>query len=300
MSNYNDDDMFFDEFDDDTFAGVSNKMPEQQSFSEFEEEAPKLDEVNTQGSGYNGPDLDNVSNFENGRNGRANKRVQRTNRVRREEDTESTSVNKKLILIIAGGVLAFLLIVIAAMALADKKEANEQARAEELLEEEQEAAFEYSMEDVEQLRLNGYTGDEIEENELKSIPAAQLIEEAKAARQAQYEAEIKPYFDGASEQFLSVYNKTWLGQPELVFDPTVESFGYYTDVQNLDYEKVPPTGYQLFLKIYLGRDGKAFFMSVTPEQWLELPDSGNIVVEIQYTATADSKRIITDVREIQN
>ena len=39
-------------------------------------------------------------------------------------------------------------------------------------------------------------------------------------------------------------------------------------------------------------------MTVTPERYLELKESGNIVVRVSYTQTADGKRIITDMIEI--
>ena len=67
----------------------------------------------------------------------------------------------------------------------------------------------------------------------------------------------------------------------------------------MDYEKLPPKGYQLFIKVYLNADS-VFFMDISPERWVNMEETGNIVVNIQYTLTGDGKRIITGATEIEN
>ncbi len=88
-----------------------------------------------------------------------------------------------------------------------------------------------------------------------------------------------------------------MGQADLTYDEDTTQYGYYYEVMNVDYIKLPAKGHQLFIKFFL-ENGDAVFMTVTPERYLELKESGNIVVRVSYTQTADGKRIITDMIEI--
>jgi len=178
-----------------------------------------------------------------------------------------------------------------------KRAAEEAKRAEELLQQEAEAVFEYTAEEKEQLRLCGFTGDEIENMEFEHQEASKVIEDMEKKRKEQYEKEIKPFFDGASDEFKDVYNNTWYGQKDFVVDSDVAGYAYFNENMNVDYEKLPPKGHQLYLKYYLS-NGDACFMTVTPERYLELSDSGNIVISVEYTKMPNGKRVITRATEI--
>lgn len=213
---------------------------------------------------------------------------------------EDNGENKKLLIlvgIIVGVVLVVIIAVVCTMSYKKKKEEEERLKAEALLAEEQEEEFKYTDAEIQSLRDAGYTGDEIELFEFDRKSAQELIEKAKAERQEMYEREILPYFDAASDEFKELYEDTWVGQGELEFDSDVDQYTYHQTTLNVDYEKIDPTGRQLFLKLHL-KSGICCFMTVTPERYLELDDSGNIVVSIYYTKTGDGAMIITDITEI--
>ena len=228
----------------------------------------------------------------------------------KEDDSDSRSLDERVtkqksaklnpkILIAAITGAALLLVVCSVGGLSMKKAKEEEAarHAEELLQEEEEQSFSYTAEEKEALRLVGYTGDEIETFEFEQKDAQSIVDEAEEARQEKYEEEVKPFFDGASEEFKELYDDTWYGQKEIQVDEDTSSYGYYNKNLNVDYEKLPPRGHQLFIKLYL-RNGDAVFMTVTPERYLELPDSGNMVVAMKYTKLGNGTSIITGMEEI--
>lgn len=218
-----------------------------------------------------------------------------------QNNSAGSSQNKMLLLIsvgIVGVIFVVIVVIVLSMQAKKKKEAEELAQAESLLEEEVvEPSFMYTQDEVEALRLAGYTGYEIEDFEIQEQDAKSLIDAAEAARKAQYEMEILPYFDSSSDEFKELCKDTWVGQEELEFDTDVEQYQYFTETINVDYEKLPATGHQLFIK-YTLTDGTACFMTVTPERYTELKDHGNIVISVQYTKTGDGKRIITSSSEV--
>lgn len=147
-----------------------------------------------------------------------------------------------------------------------------------------------------ELRLVGYTGWEIEEFAENEMLSTVLIESAKARRQAQLEEEMKPYIDSQSEEYKELAATTWVGLDELEVDNNTDSYRYRTRTANLDYEKIIPKGKQLFIKIYL-EDGSYCFMQISPEDWLELEEVGNIVVTISYIIMGNDMEVITDIEE---
>lgn len=159
------------------------------------------------------------------------------------------------------------------------------------------STFKYTAEEIADLRVNGYTGKEIEDYEQMEVSATQLIEQAKAERQAIYDSEVEPYLNSASKEFKELYANTWIGQPELVFDTDTMRYSYYSKNINVDYIKLPARGHQLFIKLQL-ESGENLFMNVTPEQYISYKDSGNIVVKIYYTKAGNGAVIVTAIEEV--
>lgn len=159
------------------------------------------------------------------------------------------------------------------------------------------SAFEYTAEEIALLRLNGYTGDEIEAYEAARINAAELIEDAQAARQVQYEEEIEPYMDSASEEFKELRDSTWLGLDALEVDEETSKYTRYVEKHNVDYVKLESRGSQLILKLEM-QSGRELFMFVSPEQYVRLKDSGNIVVMIEYIRMGNGEIVVTKIEEV--
>ena len=167
------------------------------------------------------------------------------------------------------------------------------------VEEEGIPVFEYSMEEREMLRLNGFTGDDIERYEVEERDPYVLAEEAENARKAKYDAEIKPYLDGASEEFKTLKSLTWIGTGAMSSSVLNENSNYEEryGTYNCDYQKIPAYGSQLFLKLDLVDFNTDVFMSVTPKRYLSLNDTGNIVVVIEYNKYDDGSILVTGIKE---
>jgi len=158
--------------------------------------------------------------------------------------------------------------------------------------------YSYPPGDTATLRANGYTGAEIEDYAKAGVSVFDLVQQAQEERQKIYDAEIKPYLDGASEEFKALAADTWVGQSELTFSEDTTKYRYFSETHNVDYEKLPARGSQLFVKLELDVTGEILFMQVTPERYVTLRDSGNIVVTISLTKTGDGKRVITSIKEV--
>lgn len=211
------------------------------------------------------------------------------------------SFGNKIILIVGGVIIIALAGVIGVVAMKkqqEKKEAEILARMEE-----EEPAFAYTSDEIQELRDNGYTGDEIEQFEIDEIPAQRKIDDAEQRRKEKYDAEIKPYFDGASDKYKELEQYTWLAGDPISFDINLVDSEWYdkNTTLNLDYDKVPARGVQCFLRVHL-KEATAdseplyMFMTVTPQRYYELPEHGNIVVYIQYTVT-DQGTVVTSLEE---
>lgn len=223
--------------------------------------------------------------------------------IREEERKASESfdtISRKQIFILGGaifGVICIIIFVVVVCIFSGKEKTVEETIPEWMTEEYTDFVFEYTNQEKEALRLAGYTGREIEEFEFLEKDANTLVEKAAEDRKKQYEKEILPYFNAASDEFKELWENSWLGQADLVYDQDTTQYAYYYEVMNVDYVKLPAKGHQLFIKFFL-ENGDAVFMTVTPERYLTLKDSGNIVIKVSYTQTADGKRIITDTKEI--
>lgn len=161
-------------------------------------------------------------------------------------------------------------------------------------------SFKYDLTERELLRNNGYNADDIERYEVEERDPYILVEEAKEARRLINEAEVKPYLDGASDEYKSLASMTWLGGSpisEEVLKGNEFDFEVTYGTFNCDYDKVPPRGSQLFLRLYLEEYKQYVFMSVNSKRYVELKDSGNIVINMDYNIYPDGSIIITNVEE---
>lgn len=145
--------------------------------------------------------------------------------------------------------------------------------------------FTYTPDEVTELRAAGYTGDEIEAAQINEVPCIDLIEMAKEQQRVWYEENVAPLYDVNSDQFNEYVSNTWLALDERTDMSNWNSIAsFYVERKNLDYEKIPVYGKQMFLKIYLDDNMHEdyFFLNIDPEQWNKLGDSGNVIVEYTY------------------
>ena len=158
---------------------------------------------------------------------------------------------------------------------------------------------------VELLRKYGYTGDEIDEASKSNADVDALVEAAKALQDEAAKEAIARMMDTASDEYRQLINTTQYCMPyqEYVSVPwTTEGYvnrdGSY--IVNADFEKIPTYGYQLRIKVKIA-NGTYVFMDVAPERYYEMPDSGNIVVRVDYTVYGcepdDVQLYITSVTE---
>lgn len=147
------------------------------------------------------------------------------------------------------------------------------------------------------LRKWGYTASEIELASRNGLSAKELVASARADREEAQKEALAAVSDTASDEYKYLLDKTWLGQEELDISKFTSDIMYnqmtYTD--NADFEKIEPRGRQCFIKVYLS-DGSVAFMDVTPSRYNELPDSGNIVVEVYYV-DVEGTWVITSITE---
>ena len=139
------------------------------------------------------------------------------------------------------------------------------------------------------LRKWGFTNNQMEIASRDGISAEAMVEQAKQERkEAQW----------ASEAYQNMLRQTWLGQPPMDisgFNSTDVMYATESYTENVDYEKVDPSGMQLWVKCFL-KNGTTAFMQCPPARYNELEPSGNIV--IQYTVVvAGESRIITQISE---
>lgn len=158
--------------------------------------------------------------------------------------------------------------------------------------------FSYTPEEVEALRAAGYTGDEIEQNQTQEVPAATLIQQAEDAHNAWVESLSNP----DSPEYQELISTTTLGQPALNIptglteDEINAGLTSMTDTDNLDYDKVPARGSNLYLRIHMP-DGSYHFMNCPFARYCSMPDSGNIVVTYTVITYQDCSVITNMVEE---
>ena len=145
--------------------------------------------------------------------------------------------------------------------------------------------FQYLPEEVKQLRAAGYTGDEIEAYQIMEKDVQELLDEAAKEQQEYVDKFLAPLYDTTSDAYKENLRNTWLGLDERSDVPEFVDYMFVNSkTQNLDFEKVPVRGNQIYLKVYLDdvEHNDYFFMNCDPRRFMELGDSGNIVVTYQY------------------
>lgn len=226
------------------------------------------------------------------------------------ENNSNKSKTKLIAIVAAGAVLVILLfaIIISVSVSSSKKKEDTPPTEEELIasgymynqdgelvppSEFDKATFSYTPDEKAQLRQYGYTGSDIETNELAEIPAQQLIDQVIKDREeleAQFASKSSPAYQELLQQ-------TWLGG-EILQTPTDPTLIQSTTVKraNVDYVKIPPHGNQLFVRLNMP-DGKRSFMCVSPVTYAQLNDSGNIVVDYTVVTFPDAE-YITEITEV--
>lgn len=206
--------------------------------------------------------------------------------------------NKKFLLIGLGG----LLVAGAIVAFATMGGESEDQGADFLTEMEQQVStFQYTVEERETLRNNGYTADDIERFQAEEADPYLKVQEAEQARKAKLEEEMKPILDGASPAYKKLEAMTWLGGTTMSQEVLNNAEGSYEErygTYNVDYTKVEARGAQLFVKLILKEfNNQPIFMTMTATRYNELDQTGNIVVVIEYNKYADGSILVTNVQE---
>ena len=285
------DTIFVDAMDNEVMQNIQKAVQNSQS------EATKVgqEQVLEQGLEYKGPTMDKNES-------KSDSKRKRTGDV----ESKSNKFNRAILIASLVGIVALGIGFVTLVNAHEKQElAKQEEHANDLLDfdTESDTEFEYAVyytaAEKEALRLAGFTGDEIEEFQFFGYNAQDMIAEVEEAKAKQYEEEMAVYLDSSSEEFKDLLSKTWLGQEALEIDSDISSYSYRRETYNLDYEKIPATGCQLFIKVYLDEE-KAFFMQMTPDRWLKLKDKGNIVVKLTYTEMKNGSIVLTNMEEIIN
>ena len=138
------------------------------------------------------------------------------------------------------------------------------------------------------LRALGYTGDEIEYALKNNISVEALIEEAQKLKDAESAESLhRMSSDYLSPEFQYILDATYIGQPGHEFISYADAqFGSYVSrteqvTINADYVKCPVYGLQLYLKCKVAPSTYLWY-NIAPQRYATLPDSGNIVLSIEY------------------
>ena len=159
---------------------------------------------------------------------------------------------------------------------------------------------------AEKLRMYGYTGDEIELAMKTNANIDDLIAQAQELQDIAAKEALARVSDSASDEYKEMVSSTMYCMPYQQFksfainDPNVHNAtGSY--IVNADYEKIPTYGYQLNIKVKIA-NGTYAFMPIQPQRYMSLPDSGNIVVKVEYAILGpsheDTNFYITNITEV--
>lgn len=156
------------------------------------------------------------------------------------------------------------------------------------------------------LKKLGYTGDEIQAAVDNGLDLNTLVEEGERLQNEGAEEALKRMSNSASKEFKELVNNSIYCMPKGTF--TESPYGAETSVNlsdsyivNADYDKLPTYGLQLFLKCKIANN-TYLFVPVTPSRWETLPESGNIVLQVDYTlyGTTESTGVyVTNVTEVE-
>lgn len=212
------------------------------------------------------------------------------------EEEHKSGINMKVVIIAIVAVVIILIVLITQ--LGKKKEPEpveepvEEVVVEEPVFEEQPITYTpitYTAEEVMNLHAAGATNEQIEEWQQTAIPYDYVYYSMLEQYYAFQLRNTLPTYDMSSDEFKDVISDTWMALPkrtDIVEWTNPDYLAYqYEEKQNLDYEKVEPFGNQLFLKVYLDATTHEswFFLNITPEEWNQLDDTGNVVVSYTYS-----------------
>lgn len=213
---------------------------------------------------------------------------QQTTMINTTQEGGGFKPGKKLIFVIVGILLIFAIAAIVILGSGKKEETDttdESLDNLEWLDPVNQETFLYTPEEITNLRAAGYTGDEIESYQAQQTPAEDLIKQAEAERDAWVQEAIAPLYDTASDEYKHYISQTWLTLPQRTDMSEWNMIGAeYAVDQNLDYEKIDVYGNQMFIKVYLDDNAHEswFFLNVSPTEWNQLNDAGNIQVHYTY------------------
>lgn len=158
--------------------------------------------------------------------------------------------------------------------------------------------------DAKALSQYGYTGDEIELAKQYGLNTDDLINNAKSRQDNSVRESIKQLSSTGSAAYQNLINKTYLGQEknnEPVDQTKVESGARENSETrriNCTYEKCPTYGVQLYLKCKI-YEGVYVWLSVKPNRWVKLPDTGSIVLDVTYEYYGDNV-YVSDIKEVSS
>lgn len=164
------------------------------------------------------------------------------------------------------------------------------------------SSLNFTDDEIVNLRKHGYTGDEIELASANYVSYDSLIEEADALIKAEQQEVLYELSDTGSEAYQTLLNMTWLQGQDLVINELLPdengNIDIYTETKtmNIDYVKVPSKGSQLWLKCDCREFGVNFLLT-DPSRWVQLSDSGNILVEISVTYWGGTP-VVTNIVEL--
>lgn len=157
-------------------------------------------------------------------------------------------------------------------------------------------------EEIQKLRGLGYTGDEIDFAIQNGFDTQALIDAAQGLRDKEAEEALHRMSSSALEpEFKFILDATYMGQPGHDFvsykNASIGSYEYdnVSITINADYEKCPVYGLQLQLKCKIADDQYVWYQ-IDPMRYAELPDSGNIVLRVDYVIYGDYF-YVTDIVE---
>lgn len=259
-------------------------------------------EFRKQGNSYNEKEFKQNQNAKRGIKDSVNSEI---NQILTGSGQKESNSSKTLIIAgIAGAVLiVVVLIIIISMNLGKSDEIGEMPQLFRDTEQVDIPETKYSPDQIQSLRDNGYTGDEIEQFELNGDNPENLINIANKSREIELKETYKYLIDGIKDKDLLEFVKnTYYVNPKASL-PKLEKDvnGEYEEpialslTENVDYWKVPFHGNQAMLKIKL-KSGEICFFQVPISRYMTLRDSGNIVVT--YSKLEFGKQtIIQDIYE---
>lgn len=149
-------------------------------------------------------------------------------------------------------------------------------------------------EETEELRRLGYTGDEIELAIEYGLNYQELVNHATELRDQEAKDALARMSDTAGPEFKELLNYTFMGQTPYP-SPSGDRDQYKETKAsvkiNSDYVKCPVRGNQLWLKCHIATDAYVWYQC-PPVRWLNLPDSGNIVLNIDFYLLNDDAYVV--------